>query len=203
MSNDTEFLEVQGNALRKAAMERDYELTGKIMAHMRAEGLTAEQIAEASDGLPVNAQQRLRQTRGRVVRQTWVSWAKEQESPKPSWLIPWEELDESQREVDMRIGDAIAQAEQAARGLAERNVVYAACAVLFRCRHELPSDILRSLADIWICASAARFGAPFETWWWDDQDEVYRDHDTAECEAESGLYSEPWDGGDWDPEAGQ
>jgi len=26
------------------------------------------------------------------------------EAPKPSWLVPWEDLDEGQREVDMRIG---------------------------------------------------------------------------------------------------
>jgi hypothetical protein len=41
---------------------------------------------------------------GRLVRQVWVEWAKEQPNQKPSWLLPWEELDDGQREVDMRIG---------------------------------------------------------------------------------------------------
>ena len=44
---------------------------------------------------------------GRMVRQEWVEWAKEQPNPKPSWLIPWEELDDGQREVDMRIGETL------------------------------------------------------------------------------------------------
>lgn len=44
---------------------------------------------------------------GRMVRQIWVEWAREQPDPKPSWLLPWEELDDGQREVDMRIGDAL------------------------------------------------------------------------------------------------
>lgn len=41
---------------------------------------------------------------GRLVRQVWVEWAREQPDAKPSWLLPWEELDAGQREVDMRIG---------------------------------------------------------------------------------------------------
>ena len=41
---------------------------------------------------------------GRLVRQVWTEWAREQPDPKPSWLLSWEELDDGQREVDMRIG---------------------------------------------------------------------------------------------------
>jgi DNA-binding PadR family transcriptional regulator len=48
-----------------------------------------------------------RELLGRSVRQVWVEWAHEQPDPKPSWLLPWEDLDEGQREVDMRIGDAL------------------------------------------------------------------------------------------------
>lgn len=44
---------------------------------------------------------------GRLVRQVWVRWAREQPDPKPSWLRPWEELDDDQREADMRIGAAL------------------------------------------------------------------------------------------------
>lgn len=44
---------------------------------------------------------------GRIVRMEWVAWAKEQPSPKSSWLLPWEELTESEREVDRRIGERL------------------------------------------------------------------------------------------------
>jgi len=45
---------------------------------------------------------------GRLVRQTWVRWASEQRRPKKSWLAGWDQLDQGQREVDMRIGEAVA-----------------------------------------------------------------------------------------------
>ena len=51
-----------------------------------------------------------RETLGRIVRETWVAWAKEQPDPKGSWLTGWDELDGGQREVDMRIGEAVAAA---------------------------------------------------------------------------------------------
>ena len=47
---------------------------------------------------------------GRLVRGVWTRWACEQPQPKPSWLIPWDDLDEGQREVDIRIGRAVAKA---------------------------------------------------------------------------------------------
>lgn len=47
---------------------------------------------------------------GRVVRETWVAWAREQPDCKPSWLVPWDELDAGQREVDMRIGAGVVKA---------------------------------------------------------------------------------------------
>src|SRR5215472_6718248 len=53
-----------------------------------------------------------REPLGRLVRDVWVRWATEQPAVKPSWLLPWEELDDGQREVDMRIGEAVAAAER-------------------------------------------------------------------------------------------
>jgi hypothetical protein len=44
---------------------------------------------------------------GQLVRHVWMQWAKEQPSPKASWLVPWEELPESDREVDRHIGAAL------------------------------------------------------------------------------------------------
>jgi hypothetical protein len=48
-----------------------------------------------------------RDTLGRIVREAWVAWAQEQDSPKPSWLVPWDDLDESDKEVDRRIAEAV------------------------------------------------------------------------------------------------
>lgn len=45
-----------------------------------------------------------RERHGKRVREIWVAWANEQPDAKPSWLVPWEDLDDAQREVDMRIG---------------------------------------------------------------------------------------------------
>jgi hypothetical protein len=44
---------------------------------------------------------------GRIVRRVWVEWAREQPNPKPSWLLPWEELSEPDREVARRIGETL------------------------------------------------------------------------------------------------
>ena len=49
-----------------------------------------------------------REDLGRLVRQAWVQWAYEQPVRKPSWLVPWCDLSEPQREVDRRIGERIA-----------------------------------------------------------------------------------------------
>lgn len=48
-----------------------------------------------------------REALGREVRAIWIAWAREQPDPKPSWLVPWEELGEADREVDRRIGAGI------------------------------------------------------------------------------------------------
>lgn len=48
-----------------------------------------------------------REELGRLAREVWVDWAREQPDAKPSWLLGWDELDGGQREVDMRIGEAV------------------------------------------------------------------------------------------------
>ncbi len=48
-----------------------------------------------------------REALGRLVRDEWIAWAREQDNPKPSWLAPWEELSEPDREVDRRIGERL------------------------------------------------------------------------------------------------
>jgi hypothetical protein len=50
-----------------------------------------------------------RERLGWLVRKTWVECVRElMPDPKESWVAPWEELDEFQREADMRIGEAVA-----------------------------------------------------------------------------------------------
>ena len=51
-----------------------------------------------------------RESLGRMVRAEWIAWAREQPTPKASWLVPWEQLSEPDREVDRRIGERLAAA---------------------------------------------------------------------------------------------
>ena len=44
---------------------------------------------------------------GKIVRDAWIEWAKEQPNPKPSWLVPYEELSQSDKDADIRIGKAV------------------------------------------------------------------------------------------------
>lgn len=57
-----------------------------------------------TDHLPFN-----REDYGRFVREEWVRWAQEQPEPKPSWLVPYDELSEADKEADRRIGECIAK----------------------------------------------------------------------------------------------
>lgn len=54
--------------------------------------------------LPADAQD---EVLGKLVRRVWVQWAQELTDPKPSWLIPWHELDEDQQDIDMQIGSEL------------------------------------------------------------------------------------------------
>ena len=35
-----------------------------------------------------------------AVRDVWVEWASTQSNPKPSWLVPWKDIDEISRDAD-------------------------------------------------------------------------------------------------------
>jgi hypothetical protein len=50
-----------------------------------------------------------REALGRMVRDAWVRWAEAQPSPKASWLIPYDELAEPDKEADRQIGEAVAR----------------------------------------------------------------------------------------------
>ena len=53
------------------------------------------------------AQEGVRENLGRIVREVWITWAKEQPNPKPSWLVPYDQLGETDKEVDRRIGERL------------------------------------------------------------------------------------------------
>jgi hypothetical protein len=46
---------------------------------------------------------------GRFVREAWVRWAQRQPAPKPSWLVPYDELSEADKEADRQIGETVAR----------------------------------------------------------------------------------------------
>jgi len=73
-----------------------------------AEKLDFEALFNASlDGnrpLPCN-----RDSLGRMVREAWVRWAKTRPDPKPSWLVPYDELSEPDKEADRQIGETVAR----------------------------------------------------------------------------------------------
>ena len=50
---------------------------------------------------------------GAMVRTVWIEWAYQQPVSKLSWLTPYEELDESDKEVDRRIGERLFAAGRA------------------------------------------------------------------------------------------
>lgn len=48
-----------------------------------------------------------REQLGAEVRRVWIGWAREQPSPKPSWLVPYAQLSPEDQEADMRIGQVL------------------------------------------------------------------------------------------------
>lgn len=78
------------------------------MARKDAPKATKRAAGSASKGVP-RVEEKAAEFLGRLVRSVWIEWAKEQPNPKPSWLVPWEELPPEQQEVDRRIGLKVAE----------------------------------------------------------------------------------------------
>jgi hypothetical protein len=77
------------------------------IADWGAKNLAGEvRAAIAGDRSPAAGAAPTRDDLGHLVRHVWVKWAEEQPNPKASWLVPWSDLAESDREVDRRIGEA-------------------------------------------------------------------------------------------------
>jgi len=54
---------------------------------------------------------------GRIVREAWMRWALTQACPKPSWLVPYDDLSEADKEADRQIFEACAGRAPAAGGV--------------------------------------------------------------------------------------
>lgn len=48
-----------------------------------------------------------RDSLGALVREAWVRWAETQPDPKSSWLVPYAQLGESDKEADRQIGEHV------------------------------------------------------------------------------------------------
>ncbi len=85
----------------------DYELSPEQLAAVFEAKNLATGLPDVGNGardLPYD-----RDTLGRFVREAWVRWAETQPEPKPSWLLPYDELSEADKEADRQIGEAIAR----------------------------------------------------------------------------------------------
>ena len=87
----------RGNSFRQDDARRAAD---KILAS----GLVQDEAANGNRALPYDRDQL-----GRFVREAWVRWAETQPNPKPSWLLPYDDLGEPDKEADRQIGEAVAR----------------------------------------------------------------------------------------------
>lgn len=101
-----------------------------LIADRRA---TAAESALATLRGEVSSSRADRESLGILVRETWVDWAREQPNSKPHHLLPWDEISEGDREVDRRIGEAVAACALRGEG--------GSVPECFREWQELPADV--------------------------------------------------------------
>lgn len=94
--------------------ETPEQFRARIALHLNGMGSTPF-VLPGQDGT--------REALGEIVRGVWIQWAKEQPSLKPSWLVPWEGLSEPDKEVDRRIGVALATVGQGFAGAIDAPVL--------------------------------------------------------------------------------
>lgn len=46
---------------------------------------------------------------GRMTREAWVRWAESHQQPSASWLVPYENLDETEKEANRQMGENVAR----------------------------------------------------------------------------------------------
>lgn len=82
----------------------DCRIAATLLTTLSAENA---RLVEAKNG--ARAISTDRETLGRFVREAWVRWAQTQPSPKPTWLVPYDDLSEPDKEADRQIGEAVAR----------------------------------------------------------------------------------------------
>lgn len=105
----TDVTKLAQEAARELPYSEDFQLHAvKVIARHFSPALTA--LREENERLKAERASSLdRDYLGQIVRMAWVAWAQKQPSPKPSWLVPWSELNEVDREADRCIGEAVAK----------------------------------------------------------------------------------------------
>ncbi len=73
---------------------------------------------------------------GKIVRNIWIEWAESQPCPKQSWLVPYENLSEADKEADRMIGCGL-MLEFYAETAGERILHETLKQIAFRLRDEL------------------------------------------------------------------
>jgi hypothetical protein len=114
--SDERLREMQASLMPPTGMAvisgKDLDDTRAVIAELLARrGLAAGDAAPATSE-PLDGNRPLpfdRETLGQMVREAWVRWAHSQPNPKPSWLVPYSELAEPDKEADRQIGEAIAR----------------------------------------------------------------------------------------------
>lgn len=99
-------------ALNRAISLRDDKIKAlcKVRDEAEAERDAARAEVERLSAILLDGARTLpfdREQGGRFVREAWVRWAKTQPNPKPSWLLPYDELSEPDKEADRIIGEAL------------------------------------------------------------------------------------------------
>ncbi len=85
-------------------IERLRDVVKRLHAERRALRKSPDNQRDGNRPLPFS-----RDDLGRMVREAWVRWAQTQPNPKPTWLVPYEELAEPDKEADRQIGEAVAR----------------------------------------------------------------------------------------------
>ena len=99
----------QAEVIAALRLARDVELRAQCDLTDAAESTIAG-LREQVEGLRAPSEATIDERRerlGRRVRDLRLMWAREQPSPKATWLLPWDGLSEPDREVDRRIGSAL------------------------------------------------------------------------------------------------
>lgn len=89
---------------------------------------------------------------GELVREAWVEWAMQQPDPKPSWLLPYRDLCEPDKEADRQIGVHLARIGTAAF-VAENRFLFGRILSALRTERKEPAETseLAKWLEGWAC----------------------------------------------------